>query len=191
MENRNSLPPGDSQRVIWSGLPNGVSEAGQRDETLTDRQRTLLAYWQELQPEDGSLPQWSNFDPLRLWTVITRLVVYEVLDQGEDLFFRLAGAEFERHAGRSLRGQRFSQISTPERLRSGQRTARELYDNPVPQLVHGWMEAAERDHVTYSRLSVPFSLEPGYRMDILLACYEFGPNATVPQAAAPEGFRRI
>lgn len=191
MENQNSLPPGDSQRVIWSGLPNGASEAEQRSETLTARQQTLLAYWQELQPEDGSLPQWSNFDPTRLWTVITRVVVYEVLDQGKDLLFRLAGAEFERHAGRSLRGQRFSQISSPERLRSGQRSARELYENPVPQLVHGWMEAAERDHVTYSRLSVPFSLEPGYRMDILLACYEFGVNATPLKTSTTGGSRKL
>lgn len=191
MKNRDSLPAGDSQRVVWTGLPNQAGVAERPDGLLTDRQQTLLTYWQELQPEDGSLPQWGNFDPLRLWTVITRLVVYEVLDQGADLSFRLAGAEFERHVGRSLRGQRFSQISTPERLAAGQRAARDLYDNPLPQLVHGWMEAVERDHVTYSRLSVPFALEPGRRMDILLACYEFGSNAPVMQMSNPGGSRKI
>lgn len=172
-----------SQRVVWSALPRGqdesVGEADAPSELLTQRQQTILAYWQELLPgnESGNLPLWADFDPLRIWTSITRLVVYEVLDEGNDLLFRLAGAEFERHLGQGVRGRRFSAISTPERLRAGRESARMLYQTPVPQLVHGWMEAGQRDHVTYSRLSVPFALEPGRRLGIILACYEFGANA--------------
>lgn len=187
LEPESSSPSSHSQRVIWSGLPQGQGE-GEADVPtglLTQRQQTLLSYWQELLPEEesGNLPLWADFDPLRIWTSITRLVVYEVLDEGNDLLFRLAGAEFERHLGQDVRGRRFSAITPPERARAGLKSARLLYETPVPQLVHGWMEAGRRDHVTYSRLSVPFALEPGRCLGIILACYEFGANA--PPAVAP------
>jgi len=139
---------------------------------LTEEQERLLAYWERLAAERDP-PVWKRFDPLEVWTLVPCLVLYQILDGGDDLLIRLPGGDFEDRVGRSLRGRRLGELYPVSRRRAAQAAAKAMLSDPRPRLVAGSMTLVDREHHHYTRLSLPFTETAGGPVSLILAHYGF------------------
>lgn len=137
---------------------------------LSNEQEQLLGYWERLAALKDP-PVWRSFDPLEVWPLVPRLVLYQILDGGDDLLIRLPGGDFEERVGRSLRGRRLGELYPASRLCSAQAAAKAMLADPRPRLVAGRMTLVDREHHHYTRLSLPFVEAPAGPVSLILAHY--------------------
>jgi hypothetical protein len=72
----------------------------------------LLSWWQGLRV-DEKLPHIDVIDPFALKPALGSMLLVDVLNEGEDFFYRLYGTEIATRAGWDLTGKKLSEIDTP------------------------------------------------------------------------------
>lgn len=168
-------PPRDGgamDDVRGSRLVVATSAESSESPRLTEEQERLLAYWERLAAVEDP-PAWRGFDPLEVWTLVPCLVLYQILDGGDDLLIRLPGGDFEERVGRSLRGRRLGELYPVSRLGSARAAVKAMLADPRPRLVAGSMTLVDREHHHYTRLSLPFTETVGGPVSLILAHYGF------------------
>ncbi len=118
--------------------------------------RALLAWWNALARDDGGVPDWRNVDPVRLLPWMGWITLYDVVDGGRDVRYRLVGSRITEQAGVDLTGRLVSQgvyAATPKLLlehfrRLGERAA-PTWTNRVMETQHGLT-------ITHDRIWLPF-----------------------------------
>jgi hypothetical protein len=67
-----------------------------------------LHYWQSLRPQ--GLPRRSDIDPTAIPELLANIMMLDVLDEGRDFRYRLAGTAVEHNFGASIKGFILSEI---------------------------------------------------------------------------------
>ncbi|MFC6215610.1 PAS domain-containing protein, partial [Fodinicurvata halophila] len=153
-------PSIQNNQMVWKGsrqvedLTDAVAREMSADQWMT------LTYWYRMLPAEG-LPARNRFDPLEVWSAVARIVLFEIVGQGEDVIFRLVGEDFEMRAGSGLRGQRFSEIGNPAQVPPTLAIVEEMYRDGRPILSAGSLATLDRGYVGYRRLAMPFAEEDG------------------------------
>lgn len=80
-------------------------------EAPTAELRTLLNYWRALQ-EGNQLPRQANFDVLAVPSVLGFLMLMDVIDGGEDFYYRVYGTKIAQDTGFDMTGKRLSCVPT-------------------------------------------------------------------------------
>ncbi|MGM0561590.1 MAG: PAS domain-containing protein [Pseudomonadota bacterium] len=159
-------------RMIWKGSckPQDLPETVARE--MSEAQRDVLGYWYRLKPAQG-LPARRRFDPLEVWTRVASIILLQVLEDGEDIVFRLVGQDFAERAGSNLRGERFSKVGNPDEVPQIQDAVKDMIRDPRPVLSAGSLTTFDRGHVAYRRLAVAFAEQDGGPVSHILCCYAF------------------
>jgi len=118
--------------------------------------RELLAWWTSL-PLGGSIaPDWRDVDPIALRRWMGWICLYDVIDGGRDLRYRLIGTRIAEQAGVDLTGRLVSQgvyATTPSVLLEH---FRRLAEHPRPTWTKRVMETPQGFAVTHDRIWLPF-----------------------------------
>ena len=118
--------------------------------------RALLDWWNGLPREAGAIPDWNDVDPVALLPWMGWISLYDVVDGGRDIRYRLVGSRITEQAGIDLTGRLVSQgvyAATPRLLlehfrRLGERAA-PTWTNRVMETQHGLT-------ITHDRIWLPF-----------------------------------
>lgn len=76
--------------------------------SLHDLFQPALTYWQSL--GGTQLPRRQRLDPLDIPALLPNIMLLDVLDQGRDFRYRLAGTAIEHNFGASIKGRLLSTI---------------------------------------------------------------------------------
>lgn len=118
--------------------------------------RTLLDWWHHRPRGEAALPEWNDVDPVSLLPWMGWITLYDVVDGGRDIRYRLVGSRITEQAGIDLTGRLVSQgvyVATPRLLlehfrRLGERAA-PTWTNRVMETQHGFT-------ITHDRIWLPF-----------------------------------
>lgn len=118
--------------------------------------RALLDWWNGLPRDGAAIPDWNDVDPVALLPWMGWISLYDVVDGGRDIRYRLVGSRITEQAGIDLTGRLVSQgvyASTPRLLlehfrRLGERAA-PAWTNRVMETQHGLT-------ITHDRIWLPF-----------------------------------
>lgn len=118
--------------------------------------RALLEWWKAL-PRDGEgLPDWQAVDPVQLLPWMGWISLYDVIDGGRDIRYRLVGSRISEQAGIDLTGRLVSQgvyAATPRLLLEH---FRRLCQRAAPAWTNRVMETQHGLTITHDRIWLPF-----------------------------------
>ena len=118
--------------------------------------RTLMVWWDNLGCAEGDLPDWRNIDPISLLPWMGWICLYDLIDGGRDVRYRLVGTRIAEQAGVDLTGRFVSQgvyASTPGVLLEH---FRRLGQRAVPTWTKRVMETQHGFTITHDRIWLPF-----------------------------------
>ena len=118
--------------------------------------RALVAWWNALDRTPGCLPACSDADPASLQRWMGWICLYDVIDGGRDVRYRLVGTRITEQAGVDLTGRLVSQgvyASTPGVLLE---YFRRLGVDPKPTWTKRVMETQQGFAITHDRIWLPF-----------------------------------
>lgn len=119
--------------------------------------RSLLAWWNGLPRADGeAIPEWRDVDPVSLLPWMGWISLYDVIDGGRDIRYRLVGSRISEQAGIDLTGRLVSQgvyASTPRLLLEH---FRRLNRRAAPTWTNRVMETQDGFTITHDRIWLPF-----------------------------------
>jgi hypothetical protein len=118
--------------------------------------RALLAWWKALPRHDNRLPDWDEVDPVSLLPWMGWISLYDVIDGGRDVRYRLVGSHIAEQAGVDLTGRLVSQgvyATTPRLLLEH---FRRLCARAAPTWTNRVMETQHGLTITHDRLWLPF-----------------------------------
>lgn len=149
--------------------PAGPDLVRRLEKEIGDPQmQALLRSWLRLAPA-GGLPDKARFDPLDHAGLLPRMWIYELTADRGDFVGRLCGEEIRLVWGRTIKGELFSRIATPERFRAGHR--RWLYCVTAPAVLVG--RSLERGRFAVTRLTLPFTDRDGRLYVLGASRYDF------------------
>lgn len=134
--------------------------------------RALLAWWQALPRNDHPLPDWDDVDPVSLLPWMGWISLYDVIDGGRDIRYRLVGSRITEQAGVDLTGRLVSQgvyAATPRLLLEH---FRRLCERAAPTWTNRVMETQHGLTITHDRIWLPFRRggEDGVALWLLYLC---------------------
>lgn len=118
--------------------------------------KNLIAWWNTLPRSDTGFPDWREADPASLLPWMGWICLYDVVDGGRDVRYRLVGTRITEQAGVDLTGRLVSQgvyAATPGVLLE---YFRRLGANPVPTWTKRVMETQQGFAITHDRIWLPF-----------------------------------
>lgn len=134
--------------------------------------RSLLAWWHAQPRGTSSLPDWREIDPVSLLPWMGWISLYDVIDGGRDIRYRLVGTHIAEQAGVDLTGRLVSQgvyAATPRLLLEH---FRRLCERGEPSWTNRVMETQHGFTITHDRIWLPFRLgdKPGVGLWLLYLC---------------------
>lgn len=147
-----ALPSGSLNKV------DGIEIAPLRaaEECPRPDAQALVAWWNALDRSPDGLPSWSDVDPATLQKWMGWICLYDVIDGGRDIRYRLVGTRITEQAGIDLTGRLVSQgvyAATPGVLLE---YMRQLGAKPVPTWTKRVMETQQGFAITHDRIWLPF-----------------------------------
>ncbi len=128
--------------------------------------RELLAYW-EGKCGERPMPARADIDPIDLPGLLPHLILVDTAAALADFRYRLFGTEVCKGFEGDRTGQSFAdlpRIENHDEVYDGYwRTCREK----TPHYYHGQIVSPSRDHILYSRLTLPLSSD-GVEVDMIL-----------------------
>jgi len=118
--------------------------------------RALLIWWNALPRDGGTIPEWRTVDPVRLLPWMGWITLYDVVDGGRDIRYRLVGSRIAEQAGIDLTGRLVSQgvyVATPKLLLEH---FRRLGERALPTWTNRVMETQHGLTITHDRIWLPF-----------------------------------
>ena len=129
--------------------------------------RTLLSWWQRQRRGGAPVPDWHDVDPVSLLPWMGWITLYDVIDGGRDVRYRLVGSRITEQAGVDLTGRLVSQgvyAATPRLLLEH---FRRLGLRGTPTWTNRIMETQHGLTITHDRIWLPFRRGSG-RVDLWL-----------------------
>ncbi len=126
------------------------------EDCVKDDARALLAWWQALPRDDHPIPDWDDVDPVSLLPWMGWISLYDVIDGGRDIRYRLVGSRITEQAGVDLTGRLVSQgvyAATPRLLLEH---FRRLCERAAPTWTNRVMETQHGLTITHDRIWLPF-----------------------------------
>ena len=123
--------------------------------------RALLHWWQAQARGDATAPDWLAIDPASLLKWMGWICLYDVIDGGRDVRYRLVGTRITEQAGIDLTGRLVSEgvyASTPGVLLEH---FRRLDRAPAPTWTKRVMETQHGFAITHDRIWLPFTRNGG------------------------------
>ncbi|HYE52115.1 MAG TPA: PAS domain-containing protein [Azospirillaceae bacterium] len=107
-----TIEPTAGRRAATRATPDAIlCDGGAMAPVALDASlRQLHGYWRTLSPR-GLPPQRSALDPFEIRELLPRILLLQVVEDGEDFEYRIAGQEVENATGRSLRGLRLTDVA--------------------------------------------------------------------------------
>ena len=131
-----------------------------------DKLQRLYVYWRS-RCQDGAYPRRQDIDPLEIPDLLPNIFLLDVIGDGADFIFRLAGSLVEDAFNMALRGKSITEIQreagTPIPVAQHVEVAR----GGGPRYREGTMLVAGREHWKTHRLLLPLASD-GRRVDVLL-----------------------
>lgn len=118
--------------------------------------RSLMTWWHDQITGDHTVPDWQAVDPVSLLPWMGWISLYDVVDGGRDVRYRLVGTRIAEQAGIDLTGRFVSEgvyASTPGLLLEH---FRRLGERGTPTWTHRVMETQKGFTVTHDRIWLPF-----------------------------------
>lgn len=118
--------------------------------------RALLSWWNGLPCDGGTMPDWNDVDPVGLLPWMGWISLYDVIDGGRDIRYRLVGSRIAEQAGIDLTGRLVSQgvyVATPRLLLEH---FRRLCERAAPAWTNRVMETQHGLTITHDRIWLPF-----------------------------------
>lgn len=118
--------------------------------------RTLLSWWKRQRRGDAAVPDWHDVDPVTLLPWMGWITLYDVVDGGRDIRYRLVGSRIAEQAGVDLTGRLVSQgvyAATPRLLLEH---FRRLGRRACPTWTNRIMETQNGLTITHDRIWLPF-----------------------------------
>lgn len=143
----------DSRALLdwWHGLPR----SGAADPDITDPDTADPKIPGHDIPGHG-IPDWADVDPVGLLPWMGWITLYDVVDGGRDIRYRLVGTRITEQAGVDLTGRLVSQgvyAATPRLLLEH---FRRLGERPAPTWTNRVMETQHGFTITHDRIWLPF-----------------------------------
>ena len=118
--------------------------------------QALLDWWRALPRREGAAPDWQDVDSASLLRWMGWISLYDVIEGGLDVRYRLVGTRIVEQAGIDMTGRLVSQgvyASTPRALLEH---FRRLDRRPVPTWTKRVMETQHGFTITHDRIWLPF-----------------------------------
>lgn len=118
--------------------------------------RALMVWWKSLGCVGTDLPDWPSIDPISLLPWMGWICLYDVIDGGRDIRYRLVGTRIAEQAGVDLTGRFVSggvYASTPSVLLEH---FRRLGRRAAPTWTKRVMETQNGFTITHDRIWLPF-----------------------------------
>ncbi|WP_259781147.1 PAS domain-containing protein [Aestuariispira ectoiniformans] len=133
--------------------------------------RDLYQYWHGNCAGKAVLPR-DRFDPVDIPRLLSRLILLDVIDQGQDFRYRVVGTDVVGAIGRDFTGERLTDYHKGHEDISVINGYKILLETGEPQLETRSLTSVGRDYVTYERLLLPMARN-SQKVDTILAGLEF------------------
>lgn len=131
----------------------------------------LLEHWKTLRGE-RQMPRRSDFNPAQVPRLLSALCLVEVIDGGNDYYYRVAGSRLEEMCGQKLQSRRFSEIPHAEARESMQATCKACVQSAGPVVIKNQLREPGRDHMSITAIILPLS-DDGETVNMVLTLTEF------------------
>lgn len=131
-----------------------------------DKLQRLYAYWLSRCREDA-YPRREDIDPLEIPDLLPNIFLLDVVGDGKDFIFRLAGSLVEDAFNMSLRGKSITEIQRDAGTPIPVAQHVEVAQGGGPRYREGMMRVAGREHWKTHRLLLPLSSD-GRHVDVLM-----------------------
>ena len=153
------------------------------DPDLTAKQhpklRFLHDYWLLKCREKGRLPARADIDPVEIFELLPHVVLWDVVDGGEDLRVRLAGSHFEAVHERPMRGFRISTWVDRRKDAAAWARLQAIIAGRAPAFRHGHLPCPDRPSIRYDRVMLPLA-DDGTGVDMVLSAYVYWDASLAP-----------
>ncbi|GAA0539303.1 hypothetical protein FHS83_003693 [Rhizomicrobium palustre] len=112
-----------------------------------------LRFWRE-RPADG-LRMGRDVPSRAIAPLLSRVIVYEPIDGGEDFRVHLAGSGTVRRFGRDITGERFSRLFAPEDVQIRRQILHDVTVNGEPRMMHVRHSAGSVEVLRLELLQIP------------------------------------
>lgn len=137
--------------------------------------REFYDYW--LSKHRGSqLPSRADVDPLEIPGLLRNIALFQVVNDGEDFIFTLAGSRIEEVHGRSLKGLSIYQLQKNSVVAPALQHYTEVAQIAEPRYREGNLEVLGKEHWASCRLLLPLSSD-GKKVDMIFAAALFWPSS--------------
>ncbi len=135
--------------------------------------RNFLKYWEDKRAA-GRLPGKDDMDPLELRTLLNRIMLFEVLDDGKDFKIRICGQEVREILTVPVKGELLSDLEKRGIVVADMDAFQFIISSREPLCeVNRSMAAVGRPHVNFQSVVVPLTTD-GASVDFLMGAYVYG-----------------
>lgn len=131
----------------------------------------LLQHWKTL-CGDRAMPRRSDFDPINVPGLLSGICLVEVINGGEDYFYRVAGTGLEEMSGQALQNKRFSELEHAEACEAMRATCAACVQSARPVVITNMLQEPGRDHTAITAIILPLS-DDGETVNMILTLTEF------------------
>jgi len=172
---------GDREQEITGGIvvlsPLEWVEITSSDQIGSEFLRGLYEYWEE-KAAGRRCPARSDLSPEDMLRWLGSISLLDVIDDGDDMVYRLVGVDVVNVCGMEYRNKRVSEIDWGDRRDQIIEEYRYVARTRRPLLVHSAL--VSRDRLYHNRmvpkLMLPLGDEAG-KADKLMTCFELNPEA--------------
>lgn len=131
--------------------------------------RALAALWEQ-QRGSRAIPDRADFSPFVLQPYLPRVLIYEVMQDGEQRRFRirLYGTLISKYSGRDPTGKYVDEIMSPQAYEDFNRGLSWATDNRKPLRAAGSYHFVDRSFVKFESITMPLSLRGSSEVSQLL-----------------------